>query len=42
VEMAESLLTVKFVRGWVVPTELRFTMAGVLYSVRLSGEQWEA
>jgi hypothetical protein len=42
VEMAESLLTVKFVRGWVIPTELRFTMAGVLYSVRLSDEQWEA
>ncbi len=42
VEMAESLLTVKFVRGWVIPTELRFTMAGILYSVRLSDEQWEA
>lgn len=41
VEMAESLLTVKEVRGWVIPTELRFTMAGVLYSVRLGDERWE-
>ena len=41
VEMAESLITVKQVRGWVIPTELRFTMAGILYSVRLSEEQWE-
>ena len=41
VEMAESLITVKDVRGWVIPTELRFTMAGVLYSVRLSEESWE-
>lgn len=41
VEMSESLLTVKDVRGWVIPTELRFTMAGVLYSVRLSDERWE-
>ncbi|MHB8646726.1 MAG: hypothetical protein ACYDAR_13130 [Thermomicrobiales bacterium] len=41
VEMAESLLTVKKVGRWVVPTEFRFTMAGVLYAVRLSEEQWE-
>ena len=41
VEMAESLLTVKYVRGWVIPTEFRFTMAGILYSARLSDEQWE-
>lgn len=41
VEMAESLITVKDVRGWVIPTEFRFTMAGVLYSARLSDEQWE-
>lgn len=41
VEMAESLLTVKNVGRWVVPTELRFTMAGVLYTVRLVEEHWE-
>jgi hypothetical protein len=41
VEMAESLLTVKNVGRWIVPTELRFTMAGVLYAVRLSEERWE-
>lgn len=41
VEMAESLLTVKQVGEWVIPTELRFTMAGILYSVRLSEETWE-
>lgn len=42
VEMAESLITVKDVGRWVVPTEFRFTMAGVLYAVRLADEQWEA
>ncbi len=41
VEMAESLITVKDVGRWVVPTEFRFTMAGVLYAVRLAEEQWE-
>lgn len=41
VEMAESLLTVKHVGRWIIPTELRFTMAGVLYAVRLVEEQWE-
>lgn len=41
VEMAEVLITTKAVRGWVIPTELRFTMAGVVYSVRLSDESWE-
>jgi hypothetical protein len=41
VEMAESLLTVKQIGDWVIPTELRFTMAGVLYSIRLSDETWE-
>lgn len=41
VEMAESLLTVKNVEQWVIPTELRFTMAGVLYAVRLVAERWE-
>ena len=34
VEMAESLLTVKYVAGWAIPTEFRFTMAGILYSAR--------
>lgn len=42
VEMAEMLITVKDVGPWVIPTELRFTMAGVLYSVRLAEEEWEA
>ena len=41
VEMAESLITVKDVGRWVVPTEFRFTMAGVLYGVRLTDERWE-
>jgi len=41
VEMAESLITVKNVGRWVVPTEFRFTMAGVLYTARLVEEQWE-
>ncbi|HEY8291844.1 MAG TPA: hypothetical protein VIG44_05125 [Thermomicrobiales bacterium] len=41
VEMAESLITIKDVGRWVVPTEFRFTMAGVLYAVRLADEQWE-
>ncbi|MDQ6833903.1 MAG: hypothetical protein M3008_10935 [Chloroflexota bacterium] len=41
VEMAESLITVKNVGRWVVPTEFRFTMAGVLYTARLADEQWE-
>ncbi|GEM_PF-5684599 len=41
VDMAESLITVKNVGRWIIPTELRFTMAGVLYSVRLVEEQWE-
>lgn len=41
VDMAESLLTVKSVGRWIIPTELRFTMAGVLYAVRLVDEQWE-
>ncbi len=41
VEMAESLITVKNVGRWTIPTELRFTMAGVLYAVRLVEEQWE-
>ncbi len=41
VEMAESLLTVKHVGRWIIPTELRFTMAGVLYAVRLAEERWE-
>lgn len=41
VEMAESLITVKEVGRWVVPTEFRFTMAGVLYAVRLAEERWE-
>jgi hypothetical protein len=41
VDMAESLLTVKTVGRWVIPTELRFTMAGILYAVRLVEEQWE-
>jgi hypothetical protein len=41
VDMAESLLTVKNVGRWIIPTELRFTMAGVLYAVRLVEEQWE-
>lgn len=40
-EMAESLISVKTVGQWIVPTELRFTMAGVLYSVYLVNEQWE-
>ena len=42
VAMAESLLTIKDVGSWVIPTELRFTMAGVLYSVRLAEERWGA
>lgn len=41
VDMAESLITVKSVGRWVIPTEFRFTMAGVLYAVRLVDEQWE-
>ncbi|MGI8688080.1 MAG: hypothetical protein ACR2M3_05830 [Thermomicrobiales bacterium] len=41
VEMAESLITVKNVGRWVVPTDFRFTMAGVLYRARLVEEQWE-
>ena len=41
VEMAESLITVKNVGRWMIPTEFRFTMAGVLYAVRLVEEQWE-
>ena len=41
VEMAESLLTVKYVGVWVIPTEFRFTMAGVLYAARLIEERWE-
>jgi len=41
VDMAESLITVKNVGRWMIPTELRFTMAGVLYAVRLVEEQWE-
>lgn len=41
VDMAESLITVKKVGRWVIPTEFRFTMAGVLYAVRLVDEQWE-
>ncbi len=42
VDMAESLITVKPSGRWVIPTEFRFTMAGVLYAVRLVDEHWEA
>ncbi len=40
-ETAESLLVVKRHGAWVLPTEFRFTMAGVLYSALLANERWE-
>jgi hypothetical protein len=40
-ETAESLLAVKQHGPWVLPTEFRFAMAGVVYSAILANEQWE-
>lgn len=40
-ETAESLLAVKRHGAWVLPTEFRFTMAGVVYSALLANERWE-
>jgi hypothetical protein len=40
-ETAESLLSVKQHGPWTLPTEFRFTMAGVVYSAILANEQWE-
>ncbi len=39
---ADTLITVRRTGRWLIPTELRFTMAGVLYSARLTDEQWES
>lgn len=38
---ASTLLTVRQIGPWFVPTELRFTMTGVLYSARLADDRWE-
>lgn len=40
-ETAESLLAIKRHGAWVLPTEFRFTMAGVVYSALLANERWE-
>jgi hypothetical protein len=40
-ETAESLLSVKQHGPWMLPTEFRFAMAGVVYSAILANEAWE-